>query len=73
MKYKLDNEKKEKPEPEVRLTLKRDSEGAVCLMADDWYILTFESDGQIKRCRCVPSNLGFKVDSLGRVLLINEQ
>jgi hypothetical protein len=72
MKYRIGTEKS-KPEPEVSLTFNREPDGSVNVMANDWYILTFEIDGRIQRCACVPPDLGFQVDKQGHVKTIDEK
>jgi hypothetical protein len=58
-------------EPRVRLFLKREGD-TVDLMAQKegcsaFYILTFHQSGVIRRPECVPEDIGFAVDSQGRI------
>lgn len=71
-KIKIETDKKLVAEPEVTLTFEREPDGSVNVMADGWYILTFETSGKIKRCGSVPSGIGFKVDEKGHVLTTKE-
>jgi len=74
MKYKIENEGGKTPiEPTVTLSFEREPDGSVNVMASGWYVLTFGLDGRITRCGAVPSDIGFKVDSNGRVLVHNER
>jgi hypothetical protein len=72
MKYKIGKEKSQR-EPEVSLTFNREPNGDVNVMANDWYILTFQIDGTVKRCGCIPSDLGFRVDSKGHIITTDEK
>jgi hypothetical protein len=71
MKYVLDKSEFYETEPRVRLFLRREGE-TVDLIAQKegcsaFYILTFHQSGVISRPECVPEDIGFAVDSQGRI------
>jgi len=68
----IDKKKPTSVEPTVNLSFEREEDGSVNVMADRWYILTFETNGKIQRCASVPSGIGFKVDEKGHVLTTKE-
>ena len=64
-------------EPIVRLWLAQsedEDDNSIDLMAQKeggtpYYILTFRNDGTISRVSCVPEDIGFGVDNVGRVVI----
>jgi hypothetical protein len=71
MKYVLSQNGFSNCEPKVRLFLQREGD-TVDLMAQKegcspFYILTFHKSGVIRRVENVPEDIGFAVDSKGRI------